>query len=265
MSTTDPNNPGGHTPGAGPQWPADVAHGAAPDEHAGGGGVNPEAIKAGHEPDVFYVKPILSIPLAVVLTFVIAFGIVTAVFAYVMIVPDNPLTHPGAAKENDAPLNDRLGRIDRKGENANPDVKADNARLEPLKQLEGEGQTITRPPLPQGYNPPELHPEDINPALRPGKVPELQKTAGGKLAIDDAMSQATGGKRDAVLPARKGNEQVRPTPSDQKPSGANAGRREVAPAPKQAPEPKVEPKKDEPKKDEPKKDGMPPQPDPNKK
>ena len=53
MSTTNPPagppNPGGDAPrpttgpapGAGRQWPADVAYGHAPDDHGGGGGANP--------------------------------------------------------------------------------------------------------------------------------------------------------------------------------------------------------------------------------
>ncbi|HJZ56485.1 MAG TPA: hypothetical protein VKE74_16080 [Gemmataceae bacterium] len=252
MSTTDPTNPGGTQPGAGSQWPSDVAYGGAPDEHAGGGGVNPEAVQAGHEPDAFYVAPILSIPLAVVITFVVAFTAATIAFLYLTAPRTDPLAHPGAAKAADAGTNEQLARVERKGLDGNPDIKSDNARLEPLRQLEADGKTITRPPLAHGYNSPELHPEDVNPVLRPDKVPTLQTSEGGKLSIADAMAQATGEKRDAILPVRK--DQVRPAPSDRRPSGANAGRGDVPPAPLQAAEPKKpEDKKPEEKKPEEKK------------
>ena len=218
-------------PGAGPNWPKDATNLSAGDDSGGGGGVNPEALKAGHEPDSFYVKPIFAIPIAVVVTFLIAFAVTTAFFIYLMAVPDDPRANPAAAKANDAPTNERIARIDRKGSDGNPDVKADNARLEPLRQLEGDGLTITRPPLADGYNSPELHPEEINPALRPDSVPALAKS--GKqpdgtvhLTIGDAMSKATGSRKAEVLPVRK--DQVKPTTSDMKPTGANAGR---APAP----------------------------------
>lgn len=214
-------------PGAGQQWPADAGNLSAPDEHGGGGGVNPEAIRAGHEPDSFYVKPIFAIPVAVVVTFVIAFLVALGFFLYLMDVPTDPRANPAAAKANDAPTNERIGRIDRKGSDGNPDVKADNPRLEPLRQLEANGQTITRPPLPDGYNSPELHPEEINPALRPESVPALTKSGkqpdgSAHLPIADAMAKATGARKAEVLPVRK--DQVKPTSSDNKPTGANAGR-----------------------------------------
>ena len=51
MSTTNnpapSDNPGG-TPGAGHQWPADAKNLSAPDDHGGGGGVDPAAIARGH-------------------------------------------------------------------------------------------------------------------------------------------------------------------------------------------------------------------------
>src|SRR4051812_38655477 len=121
MSTTNPpagpNNPGGDQPrpqggprpGAGPQWPADARHGGAPDDHAGGGGVNPAAVAAGHEPDAFYVKPIMSIPLAVVVTFVIAFTVAAGAFAYLMApTPPGPFVHPDAVARSSEPLDTRL-------------------------------------------------------------------------------------------------------------------------------------------------------------
>src|SRR5438067_632694 len=99
MSTTNPPNPDG-MPGAGPAWPSDVVHGSAPDDSGGGGGVNPEALRAGHEPDAFYVKPILGVPFAVAVTFVIAFAVATGAFIYLMATRPDPMTHPMAAARN---------------------------------------------------------------------------------------------------------------------------------------------------------------------
>jgi hypothetical protein len=224
MSSTNPQG------GAGPQWPADAAHLSAPDEHGGGGGVNPEAVQAGHEPDAFAVKPIMSIPLAVVVAFVIAFTVAGFVFAYFMgRVKDNPMAHQEAVDRGKAPLNERLSRIDRGGLDQDKDREVDQPRLEPLKRLEGDGQTYTRPELPTG-NSPQIHPEEILPnrvtALqRAGYVGADKKFA--RIPIEDAMRLAV--EQKDVLPARK--EQSRPVPSYEKPSMASAGRGVMPTAP----------------------------------
>lgn len=243
-----PTNPGGDAPrpvegpqpGAGPQWPRDAAHGGAPDDHAGGGGVNPAALAAGHEPDAFYVKPILSIPLAVVVTFVIAFGVGTAVFAYVMAVDhSDPLANPQAVRENDQSTNDRIARIDRKGANTNPKLTSDNSRNEAMKVMEGEGKTITRFPQPGAPNPVYLHAEDVNPALRPEKVPALTTAAAGTgtVTIDKAMADAP--TKAGVIPVRK--DPVKLGGDAPRPTGANAGRG-ASPKPPKLPEAKAEAK-----------------------
>src|SRR5947209_2265628 len=79
MSTTDPTSGGGAVP-----LPSSAqGHGlAGGDDHNGATGVNPASVAAGHEPDQFYVKPIMSIPLAVVATFVIAFTVAAGAFVY---------------------------------------------------------------------------------------------------------------------------------------------------------------------------------------
>src|SRR5437764_1185330 len=102
-------NPGsGPQPGAGPQWPADAAYGHAPDDNAGGGGINPAAIAAGHEPDAFAVRPIFAIPVAVFLTFVIAFALTTVLFfGLFRDAPADPMAHPEAKARNGESLNDR--------------------------------------------------------------------------------------------------------------------------------------------------------------
>jgi hypothetical protein len=268
MSTTNPGGDAprpveGPRPGAGPEWPHDATRLDAPDDSAGGGGVNAAAIRAGHEPDAFYVKPILSIPLAVVVTFVIAFGVVTVIFAFVMVSRADPTAHPAIVKENEKPINDQLAGIDRKGANGNPNVKSDNSRNEANQLLEESGQTITRFPLKNGYNSPVLHAEDVNPALRPDKVPGLTTAAPGTgtVTIDKAMADAGGDQKTSLVPVRK--DPVKLAGSDPRPTGANAGRG-VSPKPPKFPEAKTEAKGETPKADPktPTPDPKTPTPDP---
>jgi hypothetical protein len=242
-------------PGAGPNWPADAAHGSAPDDHAGGGGVNPEAMRLGHEPDVFQVKPILSIPFAVVVTFVIGFAVAAGVFAYVKAQAEkpDPFAHPEGLARGNASLNDRLARISEKG-STSVKSEVDQPRLETLRRLQGNDkekgfQVTTQPELPTG-NSPWIHPEE----LTPGRYAPLQraeytdkekKTA--RIPIGDAMKLIV---EKGMLPAAKG---ARPQPSYDRPSNGNAGRgglpagpkAEAAPAPKKddVPPPKAPEKK----------------------
>ncbi|HEX4606931.1 MAG TPA: hypothetical protein VH092_01875 [Urbifossiella sp.] len=244
MSTTN-------QPGAGPNWPADVGHGSAPDDHGGGGGVNPEALKLGHEPDVFAVKPILSIPFAVVVTFVVGFGVAAGVFAYMaaQVKPD-PLAHPEGLARGNAPLNDRLARTDQTGASG---VKAevDAPRLETLRRLQTNDkekgvQFTSQPELPTG-NSPWIHPEDI----QPGRVAGLNRTEYAdkekkyaRIPIDDAMKLIV---EKGELRAHKGG--ARPQVSADRPTGANAGRGGMPAAPKvEAPAPPPGPAKLDPPK-----------------
>ncbi len=244
MSTTN-------QPGAGPNWPADAAHGGAPDDSGGGGGVNPEALKLGHEPDAFQVKPILSIPFAVAVTFVVGFAVAAGVFAYVsaQAAKPEPFAHPEALARGNAPLNDRLARIELKGSNS---VKSevDAPRLETLRRLQGNDkekthQFTTQPELPTG-NSPWVHPEDIQPSRvaalqRAGYTDNDKKFA--RIPIEDAMKLVI---EKGLLPAHKGG--ARPQSSADRATEANAGRGglpaapKVEPAPK-APEPKAPEKK----------------------
>jgi hypothetical protein len=244
MSTTNPpagpQNPGGDaprpvtgpTPGSGPTWPANAAYGRAPDDHAGGGGANPEAIRAGHEADLFMVKPIMSIPLAVVIAFIVAFAVAAGVFVYVMnegTRPD-PFAHPEAVARGNEPLNERLARIDRAGREKNEQREVDQPRLEPLRRLEANGRYTTQPELPTG-NSPYIHPESI----MPDRVPGLQQAEYvgpekkyARIPIGDAIRVAAGSKE--MFPVQK-------TPSNpigaaHRPSYSAAGRGMVPPAPK---------------------------------
>lgn len=243
MNTTNPTNPGGgEQPGAGRKWPADAADASAPDDSGGGGGVNPESIRAGHEPDVFAVKPILSVPLAVVVSFVIAF--VVAAVAYKMLSGEerDPFTHPDAVAREQEPLNNRLARIERKGlDETNPRREMDQPRLEPLRRLEGNGLFYARPELPTG-NSPEIHPEEISPdrvaALqRAGYTDGDKKTA--RIPIADAMKIAVAGK--TLFPVQK--VPSNPVSTADRPSTSNAGRSTppAAPNPPEVPKSAVAP------------------------
>lgn len=280
MSTGNPNDPhvGPDAPGAGPQWPADASDARRGDDHGGGGGVNPAAIRAGHEPDVFAVRPILSIPAAVVITFVIAFAVAGVVFWYFVSAPRDPMANPQTVARNKAPLNERLDRIN---ENPTPNREVDQPRLEPLQRLENNGQYITQPPLGgvKAGNSPELHPED----LRPGRIadpndPGAGNWTEGERRFAGKIVEATRAAADstqvqaALFPHRK--EQVRPGDSSRGPSYSNAGRgaapaaphddhdhgkkgddkKGTAPVPTPKGDPPAPPKKDEPKKEEAKKE-----------
>lgn len=233
MSTTNPSNPGPQ-PGAGRQWPADAANLDRPDDSGGGGGINPAAIAAGHEPDVFAVKPIFSIPVAVVITFIVCFGVTTVLFfSFFRERSPDPLAHPEAKARSDAALNDRLSRTDRQGEDKNDRREVDQPRLEPLRRLENNGQTITQMPLPRG-NSPWLHAEDI----RPDRVEGLQKAGYvgtdkkvARIPIEDAIRLATEKKDgNTVLPVAK--DAPKRIGSGEKPSASNAGQGKMPPAPK---------------------------------
>lgn len=264
MSTTNPPPgapiPPEQAPGAGRNWPADVAHGSAPDDHGGGGGVDPAALKLGHEPDLFQVKPILSIPFAVVVTFIIGFGVAAGVFVYVMAKgkETDPRAHPAGLARGEAPLNERLARISQKGSTTVPS-EVDAPRLETLQRLQGNDKNVfqvtTQPPVPTG-NSPWIHPEEI----LPGRYKDLRRTEyldkdkkWARIPIDDAMKLLIEKKS---LPAAANG--VRPQGVAEQPTNGNAGRGGLP----KAPEAKAAPKEAAPKAPE---APMPKAPEPAKK
>jgi hypothetical protein len=180
---------------------------------------NPEVIARGHEADGYDPASVWSVPLLVVLFFVLAFVTTTILFYYLAPQPPSPDTHPLAAERNKAPLEERLARITRGGE-------VDQPRLEPLRIRTGDARAITRPEAPVG-NSPEIHPEDLRPS--PTTTPDLyrrgwldtNKTV-ARVTIDEAMRLSL--ERN-LLPVRK--EAVVPLRSTQLPSSANAGRSRI--------------------------------------
>jgi hypothetical protein len=185
------------------------------------GAVNPDALKAGHEPDNdFAVKPILGVPLAVVVTFVIAFSVAAGAFAYYSKPEPDKFAHPAAVAEGKQGTNDRLSRIDREGLDKDPLRTVDQPRLEPLTRREKDGMYWARVPMPNG-NSPEIHPEEIKPdrvaALHKAKINADHHYA--TIPIGDAIKLALADK--AILPVRK--EQSKATPNADKPSASNGG------------------------------------------
>lgn len=183
------------------------------------GGVDPSAITRGHEVDTYDNKSVFSVPLLVVLFFVLAFGTVTVLFRLIAYPAPNPNAHPGATERNSETLNKRLERITRGGE-------VDQPRLEDLKLREGESRAMTAPEKPTG-NSPFVHPEDIR--LGPKTTPDLYRSEWivkdkiARISINDAIQLATQ-PNSKVLPTLPKGEQSSPLSSEHRPTAANAGR-----------------------------------------
>ena len=185
------------------------------------GAVNPEALRAGHEPDnTFAVKPIMGIPIAVVATFVIAFSVAAGAFAYFRTQEKDPFAHPAAVEANAKGTNERLNQTQRGGLYVEQPA-IPQPRLEPLKRLEKDGMFIARPALPNG-NSPEIHPDEI----KPDRVAELHTTGYADkdhkfahIPIDEAMKIAAADK--GMFPVQKNGSKA--TPSADKPSASSGG------------------------------------------
>ena len=186
------------------------------DDHAPMGPPAAEVIARGYEADVYDAKSVLSVPLLVLLFFVLAFGTVTIIFSFIAYPKNgvNPKAHPAAAERNKAPLNERLDRTHR----GSKDV--DQPRLEPLKLRSGDARAIPRPELSVAEgNSPELHPEDLIPTKE--RFPALYVTGDGKYGLDKTMSLDDEALQ-ALFPVQKAGTQ--PANSRHVPTAANAGR-----------------------------------------
>lgn len=184
------------------------------DDHAPAGPPPAEVIARGYEADTYDAKSVLSVPLLVLLFFVLAFGTVTIIFSFIAYPKSvNAKAHPGAAQRNKEPLNERLNRLGRGHE-------VDQPRLEPLKLRSGDARAIPRPELPvSAGNSPELHPEDIIPTKE--RFPELYSTGAGKYGLDKTMSLDDKALA-ALFPVQKTG--TKPTSSQHMPTASNAGR-----------------------------------------
>ena len=237
MATTNDPLQGGPTPGPNPGAdPVNVLAPKAPgqpshDDHDTSGPPAPEVIKRGYEEDVYDTKTVLSVPLLVILFFVLAFGTVTVLFSIYSKPTVDPAAHPAAKARNEEELNKRLGHIGRGKE-------IDQPRLEPLKLRAGDSRAITRPELSvQEGNSPELHPEDLIP--NKDRYPELY--AAGGTALDKTLGLSDDELK--ALPAFKSSGLAAPHEAGRQVSGgASAGRGPDALPPKPFDAKKSDPK-----------------------
>jgi hypothetical protein len=216
------------------------------DDHGGISGPRPETVARGYEEDVYDSRTVLSVPILVVLFFVLAFGTVTVIFGFIAYPKPDARAHPQAAERNKEPLNERLGRLNRGPKNGEG-----QPRLEPLRERSGHSQSITSSELPEG-NPPEIHPEDIRPS--PERFPALYAGA-GRAGLGKFMG-LNNDQLKSLLPAAPGAQPL--IGSEHTPTLANAGRgaaeaRVILQQPPKSAEPKGSEKKEEKKQPEQKK------------
>jgi hypothetical protein len=192
----------------------------AADDHGGIGPPAPEVIARGYEADTYENSTVLSVPLLVLLFFVLAFGTVTIIFSFIAYPKSvNPNAHPGAAGRNKEPLNERLNRLGRGHE-------VDQPRLEPLKLREGDARGMPKPELSVAAgNSPELHPEDLIPTKE--RFPSLYAGGDGRLGLDKTMSLDKTGL-EHLFPVQKEKDGkpagTKPPVSQHVPTASNAGR-----------------------------------------
>jgi hypothetical protein len=207
-----------------------------------------DVVRQGHEPDKFYVKPILAVPAAVVLFFVIGFIVTTLVFRNVntpIEVDKSP--NPLAVARNSADLNKRLDRIGIE--------KDGQPRLEGLRMRDNgsskdepaNAMTTTQTPLPvRDGNSPEYHPEDLRPDRWVDPVTGhkplmeygwIEKDKIARMPIDKAIALALSMK---TLPTQANPVDPNAVPAGNRPKASNSGR---GIAPSQVPTAKAEPTK----------------------
>jgi hypothetical protein len=235
----------------------------AADDHAPMGPPSEETIRRGYETDTYDAKSVISVPLLVILFFVLAFGTVTVIFNFTYRAKPDPRVHPAAAERAKRPLNERLAGVGHDGQGGKS--TRDQPRLEPLKQRSGGelARAITRPETADG-NSPELHPEDLR--ATKDRYPGLFQTGGGKYGIDRVMGVTDEKALKALFPSS--GPAIPADASQHVPTAANAGRGGEPSVVTLPPVPKFEPKKAEPPKppEPPKKPDdkkpEPPKPDP---
>ena len=190
----------------------------AADDHGVSGPPPAEVIARGYEADGYDNTSVLSVPLLVLLFFVLAFGTVSVIFYFIAYPKADPRAHPAAAERNKAPLNERMARLGRGKE-------VDQPRLEPLKLRSGDARAIPRPELPVADgNSPELHPEDLRPTK--DRFPALYAGGPGKMGLDATMAKSDA-DLEGLFPVQKKDGRVAGTMepnSRHRPTAANAGR-----------------------------------------
>jgi len=181
-----------------------------------------------YEPDWFPLKTILAVPVAVIVTGVLAFFTTSILFGTIFgVAEQNPSTFPIAAERGKASLNDRLTRMssqDPKSEITQPRLEA----MQIKKQTDhGDGfvltsEMTTQQPAKSIANSPRYHPED----LRADRWPQLNTYSVTKdkniahIPVDKAIEIILKGN---LLPARKDAKPLPLYPEWDRPKEANGG------------------------------------------
>ena len=222
----------------------------------------------GYEPDKFAVKTILVVPAVVIVTMVVVFVITTLIFG-AFFAPKGIVIEAqseAGAKENAAPLNERVERIS----STDPKARVLQPRLEGMQKRQiyyKDGnpkntdpsniitvEMITTQPTKDG-NPPRYHAED----LRPDRVAATSKgstdpqSGAVRVPVDEAIRKASDPANAdwaKALPSREGALPLDLEPDWDRPKESNGGNARHPAPPKPA-----APKKDgkEPEKKEPEK------------
>lgn len=170
-----------------------------------------DSVRAGHEPDKFDAKGIIMVPVIVVVTVAVTYGLITLLFGTLK--PGQPnvaaVTSPAAEADAARPYNQRVQDVD----SSKPDAKVMQPRLEFVRELDNpKGEPVyTRSfkPTDGPNNSPELYPQDLYPHRYidhvTGKKPlaEAEWVDQGKgvarIPVADAIKAVVG-----KLPAKKG-------------------------------------------------------------
>jgi hypothetical protein len=183
------------------------------DDHGASGPPAPETIARGHEIDAYDTTSVISVPLLVVLFFVLAFGTVSVIFYFIFPSTVDPNAHPMVVEQNKRQVTDRFDDI--------PGPHLDNFR-----QLEGNSRSITSTESPTG-NPPLYHPEDIR--VNPVNTPSLFQSGWtsaakthARIPVDEAMDLALKNQGFPIVPLSA--TPVGPLDSSNSPTASNAGR-----------------------------------------
>jgi len=138
------------------------------DHDAPNADVNPEAIKRGHEADTINLKAILYVPVALVIAFAMAYGIVTLIITGLRDAPKSKPANAMAAAQNDPSLTERMQRIS----STDPNATIKQPRLEGLETYDKDNPLYSKPyvrsfeALDDKTNSKKLHPEDLLPTSK---------------------------------------------------------------------------------------------------
>jgi hypothetical protein len=227
-----------------------------PAHETGPPGANELSVRAGHEPDRFQVRSILYVPAAVVVVLVLAYLLVTWLFAMAMSSKDTDLVrakreNPLATAENTADWNKRIAEVSSTRPEPLPGEQATGTaqpRREGLYQTLNKTDGTPDPEFyrsklldPEGNNPIDVRPEDLRPEnyvghyfdpvrgerllARYGWADEGKKLA--RVPINEAIKMVAEGK--LKLPVRK--DPVKPETITWRDGMSNSGRGKPPAAP----------------------------------